>query len=61
MVRFVKRYVVACMKVKLSVIDVMLLCYRGSLLTRNLGDIVKKEDFVLDSEYLTTLIIAIPK
>ncbi|XP_041367379.1 V-type proton ATPase subunit C-like isoform X2 [Gigantopelta aegis] len=33
----------------------------GSLLTRNLGDIVKKDDFVLDSEYLTTLIIAIPK
>lgn len=33
----------------------------GSLLTRNLGDIVKKEDFVLSSEYLTTLIIVVPK
>lgn len=33
----------------------------GSLLTRNLGDILKKEDFVLDSEYLTTLIVIIPK
>ncbi|KAL5007516.1 hypothetical protein ScPMuIL_016322 [Solemya velum] len=33
----------------------------GSLLTRNVGDLVKKEDFVLDSEYLTTLIVVIPK
>lgn len=33
----------------------------GSLLTRNLGDIVKKNDFVLDSEYLTTLLVVIPK
>ncbi|GAV01314.1 hypothetical protein RvY_12048 [Ramazzottius varieornatus] len=33
----------------------------GSLLTRNLGDIVKKEDFVLDSEYLTTLCVVVPK
>ncbi|NXT19140.1 VATC1 ATPase, partial [Syrrhaptes paradoxus] len=30
----------------------------GSLLTRSLADIVKKEDFVLDSEYLITLTIA---
>lgn len=33
----------------------------GSLLTRNLADIVKKNDFVLDSEYLTTLLVVIPK
>lgn len=33
----------------------------GSLLARNLGDLVKKEDFVLDSEYLTTLIVVVPK
>lgn len=33
----------------------------GSLLTRNLGDIIKKEDFVLDSEYLTTVIVIVPK
>ncbi|XP_029642849.1 V-type proton ATPase subunit C 1-A [Octopus sinensis] len=33
----------------------------GSLLTRNLADIVKKTDFVLDSEYLTTLLVVIPK
>ncbi|CAF0809422.1 unnamed protein product [Brachionus calyciflorus] len=33
----------------------------GSLLTRNLGDIIKKEDFVLNSEYLQTLIVIVPK
>lgn len=33
----------------------------GSLLTRNLGDLVKKEDFVLDSEYLTTLVVVVPR
>ncbi|XP_014681891.1 PREDICTED: V-type proton ATPase subunit C-like [Priapulus caudatus] len=32
----------------------------GSLLTRNLGDIVKKEHFVLESEYLTTLLVVVP-
>lgn len=33
----------------------------GSLLTRNLGDVMKKEDFVLDSEYLITLVVIVPK
>lgn len=33
----------------------------GSLLTRNINDIIKKEDFIMDSEYLTTLIVIIPK
>lgn len=33
----------------------------GSLLTRSLGDIVRKDDFILDSEYLTTLIVVVPK
>ncbi|XP_077052350.1 V-type proton ATPase subunit C 1-B [Siphateles boraxobius] len=33
----------------------------GSLLTRSLGDIVKKDDFILDSEYLTTLLVVVPK
>lgn len=33
----------------------------GSLLTRNLADLVKKEHFVHDSEYLTTLLVIIPK
>jgi V-type H+-transporting ATPase subunit C len=32
----------------------------GSLLTRNLGDLVKAEHFVLNSEYLTTLIVVVP-
>ncbi len=33
----------------------------GSLLTRNLGDLVKKDDFITDSEYLTTLLVVVPK
>ncbi|KAK8376751.1 hypothetical protein O3P69_009993 [Scylla paramamosain] len=33
----------------------------GSLLTRNLGDLVKKEDFVQNSEYLVTLLVVVPK
>jgi len=32
----------------------------GSLVTRSLGDLVKKEHFVLDSEYLTTLMVVVP-
>ena len=30
-------------------------------MTRNLGDLVKKEYFVLDSEYLTTQLVVVPK
>ncbi|ELT96241.1 hypothetical protein CAPTEDRAFT_179819 [Capitella teleta] len=33
----------------------------GSLLTRNLADLVKKEDFVLESEYLATLLVVVPQ
>lgn len=33
----------------------------GSLLTRNISDIIKKEDFITDSEYLETLIVVVPK
>ncbi|XP_067281972.1 V-type proton ATPase subunit C 1-B [Pseudorasbora parva] len=33
----------------------------GSLLTRSLADIVKKDDFILDSEYLITLLVVVPK
>ena len=33
----------------------------GNLLTRNLGDLVAKEDFILDSEYLTTLVVVVSK
>ena len=29
----------------------------GSLVTRNVADLVKKEHFVLDSEYLVTLLV----
>lgn len=32
----------------------------GSLLLRNLSDLVKQEHFVLDSEYLVTVLVAIP-
>ncbi|KAG8512403.1 V-type proton ATPase subunit C 2 [Galemys pyrenaicus] len=33
----------------------------GNLFTRTLSDIVSKEDFVLDSEYLYTLLVIVPK
>lgn len=33
----------------------------GSLLTRNIGDLVRKEHFILNSEYLTTLLVVVPK
>lgn len=33
----------------------------GSLLVRNLGDICQKKHFVLGSEYLTTLLVVVPK
>lgn len=39
----------------------MALRYRGNLSTRSLVGIVKKEDIVQDSEYLETLIVAVPK
>jgi V-type H+-transporting ATPase subunit C len=34
---------------------------RGNLSVRSLADIVKKDDFVQDSEYLETLLVAVPK
>ncbi|XP_065844647.1 V-type proton ATPase subunit C 1-B-like [Oscarella lobularis] len=33
----------------------------GNLLTRSLIDLVNKKDFVLDSEYLATLLVVVPK
>ncbi|CAG8526501.1 10622_t:CDS:10 [Cetraspora pellucida] len=33
----------------------------GNLSVRNLADVVKKEHFVLDSEYLETLLVAVPR
>lgn len=33
----------------------------GSLMTRTLGDLVRQEDFILNSEYLTTLLVVIPR
>lgn len=49
--------------VSLSLLDlpVVPLPSRGNLFTRTLSDIVSKEDFVLDSEYLTTLLVIVPK
>jgi V-type H+-transporting ATPase subunit C len=33
----------------------------GNLMTRSLVDVVRKEHFVLNSEYLTTLLVVVPK
>jgi hypothetical protein len=35
--------------------------FRGSLFTRNLAELVKREDFVLESEYLQTVLVIVPK
>lgn len=35
--------------------------FRENLFTRTLSDIVNKEDFVLGSEYLVTLLVIVPK
>lgn len=43
------------------VVVTLLSATRGSLLTRSLADIVKKDDFVLNSEYLITLLVVVPK
>ncbi|CAJ0918171.1 unnamed protein product, partial [Mesorhabditis belari] len=34
---------------------------QGSLITKDLSDIVKADDFVLNSEYLQTLLVVVPK
>jgi len=36
-------------------------CDSGSLMTRSLADIVSKSDFVLDSEYLVTILVVVQK
>jgi V-type H+-transporting ATPase subunit C len=33
----------------------------GNLSVKSLNDIVKKEHFVLDSEYLVTVLVSVPK
>jgi len=33
----------------------------GSLVTKDLADVVKAEDFVLNSEYLQTLMVVVPR
>lgn len=37
------------------------LIYSGNLASRNIVPFVKKEHVVLDSEYLETLVVAVPK
>lgn len=49
------------MILSLMVLSIVLLHSRGNLFTRTLSDIVSKEDFVLDSEYLITLLVIVPK
>ena len=35
--------------------------YRGNLSIRSLVDVVTKDNFVEDSEYMQTLLVAVPK
>jgi hypothetical protein len=34
---------------------------RGNFSVRSLADVVSKEDFIEDSEYLETLLVAVPR
>ena len=45
---------------RLEIIRTLFFIPRGSLLTRNLGTLVKKEHFVIGSEYLQTLLVVVP-
>ena len=58
------RYFVQYMYIRLKSASYMqLLCKycSGNLMTRSLVDLVKKEDFVPESEYLQTLLVVVPK
>lgn len=43
------------------IIVILTLTFRGNLSVRSLADIVRKEDFIQDSEYMETLLVAVPK
>lgn len=43
------------------IIEILNFLLRGSLLTKDLSEIVKADDFILNSEYLQTLLVVIPK
>lgn len=44
-----------------NILILLFYIYSGSLLTRNLADLVKKDHFITSSEYLTTLLVIVPK
>jgi hypothetical protein len=44
-----------------SFINLYSLINSGNLAVRNVAEFAKKEYFVLDSEYLETLVVAVPK
>ena len=46
---------------KENLLNLFVLFCSGSLMTRDLYDVVKAEDFVLNSEYITTLLVVVPK
>ena len=39
----------------------LMILSRGNLSVRSLADVVSKEDFIQDSEYMETLLVAVPK
>lgn len=43
--------------------DLALICHvsRGNLAVRSLAEVVSKDDFIPDSEYMETLMVAVPK
>lgn len=39
----------------------LIILSRGNLSMRDLADVVSKDDFIQDSEYMETLLVAVPK
>ena len=58
-IEFVKR--LKMQRLIFTIIYLFVFLFSGSLMTRNLNDIVKKENFVIGSEYLSTLLVVVPK
>ena len=56
-----QRYVVVLFVFDFINKKIKYLFFSGSLLTRNLNDVLKKEHFILGSEYLKTLLVCVPK
>ena len=56
-----KKTYVLCLLCRLPFVQFRLILTSGNLSVRSLADIVSKDDFLQDSEYMETLLVAVPK